>query len=67
MPVVELAAEAANERRDEDNKFYAMVHGVKWQEPKKAMSSSSVKAALANMPNGIKTFKRSELKLFDDG
>jgi len=65
MPHVELAAEAANKRYDEMNKFQAALHGVRWEEPKKPLSSNSVKAVLANMPKGIKKVKKADLKKSD--
>lgn len=61
MSIVEMAAEAANERRDEDNRFQAALHGMKLPEKRVPMSANSIKATLANMPKGIKTVKRSDL------
>lgn len=65
MPHVELAAEAANKRRDEDNKIQFFLHDKKWIDPEAKLTPQKVKAIMANMPKGIKKVKKADIKKSD--
>lgn len=65
MPVVELAAEASNKRRDEQNKFLAAIHGIKIDDKKTvANDKSQVNEIKSNLlaGAGIKTATREEIQ-----
>lgn len=73
MPVVELAAEAANKRYDEQNAFYAGIHGIDLNKGKKKTrkndksETENIKKELLSIPGATVLRRPKKNKATGDG
>lgn len=66
IPVVELAANASENRRSEQNKFLAAIHGIKLEEPKQSLienSKENVQTLKTTLLSGHKVSKITPAEL----